>query len=115
MSMNDNDIFPLNPGYKEILKLHEMLEAENIPHGLCRYYDGYAVCYPDFENACVCDAVEHRWSYGSNEDLIEILGLAEDDLDIEGASIGRRSFSTNQEALRIYKIKVILGGKENDY
>lgn len=87
MSMHDNDALPLNPGYKEILKLHEMLEAENIPHGLCRYYDGYAVCYPDFENACVCDAVEHRWSYGSNADLIEILGLAatdSDGLDLEG-------------------------------
>lgn len=64
MSMNDNNIFPLNPGYKEILKLHEMLEAENIPHEFIRFYDEYAVCYPASGIKCICDAVEHRWSFG---------------------------------------------------
>ena len=84
--MNDNDILPLNPNYKEILKLHNMLEANNIPHEFARFYDGYAVCYQTSGETCVCDAVQHRWSYGSEQDLIEILGLSENGagIDIEG-------------------------------
>ena len=84
--MNNNDILPLNPNYKEILKLHDMLEANNIPHEFARFYDGYVVCYQTSGETCVCDAVQHRWSYGSEQDLIEILGLSENGagIDIEG-------------------------------
>lgn len=98
--MNDNTALPLNPNYKEILKLHDMLEAEHIPHELSRFYDGYAVCYLVSGDVCICDAVEHCCSYGSKEDLIEILGLAKDDSD----GVNTEGYLTADEVFQRIKI-----------
>lgn len=69
--------------YTEIIRLHEMLTASNIPHTFGELFGGYQITYPLGEN-WVCSVIEHVGSYGSNFDLLEIMGLltreeAEDD------------------------------------
>ena len=69
--------FNLNDKYKEIIRLHEMLEENDIPHVIRRWMDGWMVCYPvarPLEN-CVMDAIEMTGSYGAGEDKLEIQGL----------------------------------------
>lgn len=71
--------------YKEIFKLKEMLEKANIPiefvdHSIEEIdFKGYQICYPvSFRNSdgrCVCSIIEHLGSYGSEKDLLEIMGL----------------------------------------
>ena len=68
-----------NQKYQEILKLDKMLSEANIPHILRRSFSGWQVCYPEFDTSTrVCSAIEHSFSYGSDEDLIEIMGLLEE-------------------------------------
>ena len=64
----------LNENYTEILKLDKMLTDAQIPHTLGRFMDGWQVIYPDKEK-WVADAIEHRGSYGHEENLLEIMGL----------------------------------------
>ena len=72
-----NNEMPLNPAYREILKLDQMLTDAHIPHTLRRLFDGWQVCYPNerSDDNCVMDAVEHFGSYGKDEDRLEIMGL----------------------------------------
>ena len=63
--------------YTEIFKLKEMLEKANIPFEFIEHNDfrnGYQICYPKGEK-CVCSVIEHSFSYGSQNDLLEIQGL----------------------------------------
>lgn len=63
--------------YKEIFKLKELLEKACIPFiwkELKDYRNGYQILYPVAEDA-VCSVIEHQFSYGNEEDLLEILGL----------------------------------------
>lgn len=80
--------------YKEIFRLKEMLEKENIPfilwisNQLSRYKNR------------VCSVVEHNYSYGHNQDRLEIMGLISDeetDDDVLGHLTARDVFE------RIYK------------
>lgn len=64
----------LNPAYQSILMLHYMLEAAKIPHELRRIFDGWQVVYI-VNGRCVADAIEHEYSYGVKEDLLELSGL----------------------------------------
>lgn len=69
--------------YKEIFKLKQMLVREGISfefNDSIFLSDGYQiVIYKNGER--ICDAVQHAWSYGSEEDLIEISGgLTEEEL-----------------------------------
>ena len=60
--------------YTEIIRLHEMLTASDIPHTFGELYGGYHITYPlgkDWE----CSVIEHRGSYGNEVDLLEIMGL----------------------------------------
>lgn len=66
--------YTMNPTYQEILKLDKMLTEANIPHTLDRLFDGWILCYPNFENR-VMDAIEHNGSYGNLCDKLEIMGL----------------------------------------
>lgn len=63
--------------YQEIICLHKMLESENIPHDFTKMQDGWHIEYPAIAAACnrVCSVVEHHGSYGSEKDLLEIMGL----------------------------------------
>lgn len=60
--------------YKEILRLRDMLDEENIPYTIIEHYNGYALAYPNRETL-VCSVIEHDHSYGRNKDLLEIMGL----------------------------------------
>ena len=73
----------LNPSYKEILKLNTMLDNAKIPHRTHRLDDGWQVIYapyhPDF---WVADVIETYYSYGVDDDLLELAGglLTEEEL-----------------------------------
>ena len=59
--------------YNEIVKLHEMLNKADIPHEFEEEWGGYHILY-----SCMgytCSVIEHDYSYGSNRDLLEIMGL----------------------------------------
>ena len=64
--------------YKEIFKLKEKLEEANIPFVLKEHKDyrqGYQILYPEAGEKRVCSVIEHRFSYGHENDLLEIAGL----------------------------------------
>lgn len=64
--------------YNEIFKLKSMLEENHIPFEWLEHNDlrnGYQICYPEKDGKCVCSVIEHSFSYGSQEDLLEIQGL----------------------------------------
>ncbi len=60
--------------YNEIFKLKELLEEGNIPFEFKNIYDGYQIIIKNKNNFRIADAVEHNFSYGAEEDLLEILG-----------------------------------------
>lgn len=70
----------------EIQKLATLLKQNNIPFELdtdvCGNKDNQ-IFYPSREN-CICDAICHEYSYGGKDGLIEIMGLTENDDDVEG-------------------------------
>lgn len=64
--------------YTEIFRLKKMLENAHIPfewleHGGDK--QGYQICYPEKGEKRVCSVIEHQYSYGSERDLLEIMGL----------------------------------------
>lgn len=64
--------------YNEIFKLKSMLEENHIPFEWIEHTDfknGYQICYPEKDEKRVCSVIEHSFSYGSQEDLLEIQGL----------------------------------------
>ena len=63
--------------YNEICKLHRFLEEAKIPHEFERLYDGSHVIYPS-KNKQILSAIEHYFSYGKDDDKIEIMGLLTD-------------------------------------
>ena len=65
----------LNPSYNEILKLNTMLDSAKIPHMIHRLDDGWQVIYtPYHPDSWVADAIETRYSYGAEDDLLELAG-----------------------------------------
>jgi hypothetical protein len=59
--------------YNEIVKLHEMLTKADIPHEFNEEWGGYHILY-----SCMgytCSVIEHDYSYGNKQDLLEIMGL----------------------------------------
>jgi len=61
--------------YNEILRLKEMLERKNIKFYFETVHDGYRMAYLGADDVCICSIIEHWGSYGSDEDLLEIMGL----------------------------------------
>lgn len=63
--------------YQEIRKLMRMLSDYDIPYSVHDMFDGVQVIYPDAETpqTAVCSVIEHFGSYGSESDLLEIIGL----------------------------------------
>lgn len=63
--------------YKEILRLKKMLEEAKIPFWWKeKHFDGHQIEYPYKGNEkCICSVIEFEYSYGSKEDLLEIMGL----------------------------------------
>lgn len=82
-SLNDDDSqFGLNDKYKAILEVDKKLTEEGIPHELLRLIDGWKIAYPN-QDDCRFDVIEHKYSYGHNEDLMEAMGEDLDDY-VEG-------------------------------
>ena len=69
--------------YKEIFRLEQMLLSEDIPYDLHRYWDGWQIEYPNGEER-VCSVIQHFGSYGSQDDLLEIMGITRDGEPVEG-------------------------------
>lgn len=84
------EVTQLKDDYQEILKLHEMLEEAEIPHTIVQMMDGWHLCYPVREpfKERVCSVIEHRYSYGREQDLLEIMGLLTDDEEQDGSVCG---------------------------
>ena len=62
--------------YQEIHVLDKMLAEAEIPHTMKPFGDGFQICYPvESPPDRVMDAIEHYGSYGSESDLLEIMGL----------------------------------------
>lgn len=64
--------------YTEIIRLHEMLTASDIPHTFGEMWGGYHITYPQADN-WECSVIEHHGSYGNEDDLLEIMGLLTDE------------------------------------
>ncbi len=71
----------------EIFKLRGMLIRAGIPHKFSdRSYDGcdgkeyfYQILYPKAEINAICSVIQCGFSYGGNENKLEIMGLLTDD------------------------------------
>ena len=60
--------------YNEILRLKGMLEKAKIPFVFSELFGGYHIIYPN-NHFRVCSVIEHDFSYGREQDLLEIEGL----------------------------------------
>ena len=60
--------------YNEILRLKGMLEKAKIPFVFSELFEGYHIIYPN-NHFMVCSVIEHDFSYGREQDLLEIEGL----------------------------------------
>ena len=60
--------------YNEIFKLKELLEKGNIPFEFKNFHDGYQIIIKNKNNFRIADAIENKYSYGVEEDLLEIMG-----------------------------------------
>ena len=60
--------------YKEILRFKGMLEKAKIPFEFSEIFGGYHITYPT-NKFRVCSIIEHDYSYGNEQDLLEIKGL----------------------------------------
>lgn len=69
----------LNPAYTEILRLDKMLTEKGIDHTTRRFWDGYRIGV-NFNGREIGDAVEHYFSYGNKENLLETMGFGENDV-----------------------------------
>ena len=72
---------------KEIFRLKEMLEKENIPFEFIEReeLEGYQLVYPKFSNEMIeaISVIQHKYSYGNEVNLLEMLDLTTLD-DVEG-------------------------------
>ena len=72
-------MYELNKNYKAILELDKILTEKGIPHKLSRVMDGWKIAYPN-NIECIFDAIEHRGSYGHEQDLVEVWGNGLEDV-----------------------------------
>ena len=64
--------------YNAIFELMEMLKNADIPFESKEHFDGYCVYYPRYGRmnyGCKCSVAEHEYTYGHEEDKLEIMGL----------------------------------------
>ena len=60
--------------YNEIIRLKCMLEKAKIPFEFSKIFGGYHITYPS-NKFRICSVIEHNYSYGNEQDLLEIKGL----------------------------------------
>lgn len=76
--------------YNEIHRLRGMLDLTKIPYFIHPLFNGYQICYPNSEEI-TCSIIEHDYSYGSKEDLLEIMGLLTEEEEVHDSVVGRLS------------------------
>ena len=66
---------------KEIFRLKEMLESENIPFEFIEYGDikGYQITYPTIQFDI--SVVQHRFSYGNHLNLLEMMDISKPNVE----------------------------------
>ena len=74
--------------YKKIFRLKEMLEKAGIPFIFKELNDGYQILYKNDSRETKCSVIEHEFSYGHEEDLLEIMGLLTDEESKDGSVLG---------------------------
>lgn len=69
----------------EMITLIDKLQSAGIPFEVTKSQidDSLQVWYPS-QKECVCDAICHRYSYGHEKGLLEIMGLADTEDNVEG-------------------------------
>ena len=65
--------------YNEILSLKGMLEKAKIPFVFSKLFGGYHIVYPN-NNFTECSVIEHDYSYGREQDLLEIMNRKQNDV-----------------------------------
>lgn len=86
--------------YNEIFKLKELLEEGNIPFEFKNIYDGYQVIIKNKNNFRIADAIQHNFSYGNEEDLLEIMGgLTEEEEEFNSV----RGWLSSEEVFKRFK------------
>ena len=71
---------------REIERLVKMLENTNIPYELTDDAMGNSnnqIWYPNYDEK-ICDVICHEYSYGGSDGYLEIMGLTENEDDVEG-------------------------------
>ena len=71
---------------REIERLVKMLENTNIPYELTDDVMGNSnnqIWYPNYDEK-ICDVICHEYSYGGKDGYLEIMGLSENEDDVEG-------------------------------
>jgi hypothetical protein len=63
-----------NTKHLEILYLERELLKTDIHFTLSRLYDGWQIVIYDIDGNYLTDVIEHSWSYGSEDDLLEVMG-----------------------------------------
>ena len=87
--------------YDEIIKLHKLLNDANIPNTLQPQFDGWQIIYSCDGKKRIADVIEHRGSYGADENLLEIMGLLTEDEKADDDVLGYLTAENVFE--RIYK------------
>lgn len=78
--------------YNEIFKLKELLEKGNISFEFKNFHDGYQIIIKNKNNFRIADAIENKYSYGVEEDLLEIMGgLTEEEEEFDSVLGGLSS------------------------
>lgn len=85
--------------HTEILRLKTMLEEAKIPFIFHNFHDGYQIVITRGHTK-LCDAIEHRYSYGSQENLLEIMGALKEE---EGSSQDVCGYLTAEEVFKRFK------------
>lgn len=60
----------------EMSKLFLLLADADIPFETREIFGTMQICYPSFDDL-ICDAICHQYSYGYEQGLLEIMGLAD--------------------------------------
>lgn len=71
---------------REIERLVKMLENTNIPYELTDDAMGNSnnqIWYPNHDEK-ICDVICHKYSYGGEDGYLEIMGLSENEDEVEG-------------------------------
>lgn len=93
----------------EIMKLKEMLEKAGIPHVFKRNGENsFQICYPADGFRRKCSVIQSCWSYGGDENLLEIMGLLTETEREEDAVLGW--LSAEEVYKRIEKNWNLFGG-----